>query len=365
DMKKIFAISMFSVLAVLGTMEAHATLGTQHVFDGGAGGNFNIATMNAVVPRYANDSDTVLITDEFGRVQFADTINQDQVSGLTDALAGKVDDTQVANAAADVASGDMDTMVPTVQRMANAIAEAVESGVGAVDLSSRVAVDQGTEKANQVLVTGADGKVTTATTITQAQVENLSTDLDAKFDKANVIDVNETVDLKPEDLPGKVYGADVMYFKDVIMAGIISGEESIPYDIMGDDGAVVTSLKTPDKHSIIDGINSVYDVVKINKTDIGNKVDKAQVVASDGLDMNGSELADDLTPDDIVPTVGMVGANFIPNVSNSYVVSTDSDYWGEETQGKAPAGSYIITVDVDQNGNATYHWVQYYGSDPV
>lgn len=288
-MKKIFAISVLSIMTVLSSNAWAGDISLKEAYGLGSAADYNIATVQFVeerannlyeaigerVSKYNRDQrQKVVTTDANGYVQFSDAIDQDQVSGLTDALAGKVDDTQIANADADVADGDMDTMVPTVQRMANAIADAVSTGVGAVDLSSRVAVNQGTEKANQVLVTDADGKVTTASTITQAQVENLGTDLAAKFNAA-------------------------------------------------------------------------------------------QVVTSEWVDMNGNELSDDLTADQIVPTVANVEANFIPNVSNSYVVSTDSQYWGEETQGKAPAGSYIITVDVDQNGNATYHWVQYYGSDPV
>lgn len=264
-MKRIFAVSVLSIMTVVSSNAWAQDVNGQDVFSMGSGANYNIATtgyvQNNFVSGFDNASNRVLTTDTYGDVQFVSAIEQGQVSGLTDALAGKVDNTQIANAAADV-EGKMDTMVPTVQRMANAIADAVSTGVGAVDLSSRVAVDQGTEKANQVLVTDADGKVTTATTITQAQVENLSTDLAAKFDAANVIDASEFDNVKPEDLTGKVYGADTVYLKDLLLAGAISGKESIPYDIMHEDGSIVTSLQTPDKHSIIDGINSVYEEVQ-------------------------------------------------------------------------------------------------------
>lgn len=371
-MKKIFAISVLSIMTVLSSNAWASDVSVKEAYGLGSAADYNIATVKFVgetaVPQWAgwHNENKVLRTDGNSNVIFSDTIDQDQVSGLTDALAGKVDDTQIADADAPVTAAKMDTMVPTVQRMANAIADAVSTGVGAVDLSSRVAVEQGTEKANQVLVTGADGKVTTATTITQAQVENLTTDLAAKFDAANVIDASELENVKPEELTGKVYGADVTYLKDVLLSGAIAGQESIPYDIMHEEGSIVTTLHTPDRHSIIDGINSVYDVVKTNQTDIGNKVDKAQVVTSEWLDMNGNEISDDLTTDQLVPTVANVEANFIPNVSDGYVVSRDgSSMYGDPTQGKAPAGSYIITVDVDQNGNTAYHWVQYKGSDPV
>ena len=366
-MKKIFAISVLSIMTVLSSNAWANDTSVKEAYGIGSAADYNIATVRFVqgtaVPKWAgwDNENKILVTNGNSNVIYTDTINQNQVSGLTDALAGKVDDTQIANAAATVSTGKMDTMVPTVQRMANAIADAVSTGVGAVDLSSRVAVNQGTEKANQVLVTDADGKVTTATTITQAQVENLSTDLDAKFDKANVIDANETENVKPEDLTGKVYGADVVYLKDLLLAGAISGEESIPYDIMHEEGSIVTSLQTPDKHSIIDGINSVYNVVKTNKTDIGNKVDKAEVIKADGTTTLAGTTVDATTldKDTVAPTIANVEANFIPNVSDSYVESRDDGgAWGE---GKAPQGSYIITVDVDANGEATYRWIAYDG----
>jgi len=362
-MKKIFAISVLSIMAVVSS-NAWATTDTDIGWAYGIGSsanNYNIATVDYVrrnaVTSGGHTPDSIVTTDKYGDVQFADTINQDQVSGLTDALAGKVDDTQIANAAATVADANMDTMVPTVQRMANAIADAVSTGVGAVDLSSRVAVNQGTEKANQVLVTDADGKVTTATTITQAQVENLSTDLAAKFDKANVIDVNGTVDLKPEDLPGKVYGADVMYFKDVIMAGIISGEESIPYDVGHEDGSIITSLETPDKHSLIDGINSVYDVVKTNKTDIGNKVDKAEVIKADGTTTLAGTTVDAATldKDAVAPTIANVEANFVPNLpSVTYNMSRETTV---NSATDLQPGSYSLVVDVWGDKSVSYRWV--------
>lgn len=361
-MKKIFAISVLSIMTVLSSNAWASDTSVKEAYGLGSAADYNIATVKFVgetaVPQWAgwHNENKVLRTDGNSNVIFSDTIDQDQVSGLTDALAGKVDDTQIADADAPVTAAKMDTMVPTVQRMANAIADAVSTGVGAVDLSSRVAVDQGTEKANQVLVTGDDGKVTTATTITQAQVENLSTDLAAKFDAANVIDASEFDNVKPEDLTGKVYGADVVYLKDVLLAGAISGEESIPYDIMHEDGSIVTSLQTPDKHSLIDGINSVYDVVKTNKTDIGNKVDKAEVIKADGTTTLAGTTVDaaSLNKDTVAPTIANVEENFAPRVAEVAYNNGENTYI--EKPSDLPYGSYALVVDVYED-TTTYRWV--------
>lgn len=235
-MKKIFAISVLSIMTVLSSNAWANDVSVKEAYGLGSAADYNIATVRFVqgtaVPKWAgwDNENKILVTNGNSNVIFSDTINQGQVSGLTDALAGKVDDTQIANAAATVSTANMDTMVPTVQRMANAIAAAVESGVGSVDMSSKV-------------------------------------------DKTQVIKANGTTTLA----------------------------------------------------------ETTVDAATLDK-------------------------------DAVAPTIANVEANFVPNVSNSYVVSTGSSPYGEEAQGKAPAGSYIITVDVDENGKATYHWIAYDGS---
>lgn len=359
-MKRIFAVSVLSIMTVVSSNAWAGDTSLKEAYGNGSAADYNIATVKFVDGNYVsskdNASNSILTTNNNGRVIFSSTIDQGKVSGLGDALDGKVDDTQIANAAATVTTAKMDTMVPTVQRMANAIADAVSTGVGAVDLTSRVAVDQGTDKANRVLVTGDDGKVTTATTITQAQVENLGTDLAAKFDAANVIDLNDTEDLKPEDLVGKVYGADTVYVKDLLLSGAIAGRESIPYDIMHEDGSIVTTLQTPDRHSIIDGINSVYDVVKTNKTDIGNKVDKAEVIKANGTTTLAGTTVDATTldKDTVAPTIANVEENFAPRVAEVAYNNGKNTYI--EKPSDLPYGSYALVVDVYED-ETTYRWV--------
>lgn len=245
-------------------------------------------------------------------------------------IANKVDKTDIAEKGETVSDANSDKMVPSVARMAQAIADAVSTGVGAVDLNSRVAVDQGTGNANKVMVTGADGKVTAATTIAQDKVENLTTDLSGKIGKTQVLTS------KAQDMNGNNVEADAAANPDAYVATW---------------GAVEAKVES-EVGSLEDNLND----------DFAKKVDKTDVIKADGTSTMGGTSATDIDKDAVVPTVANVEANFIPNVSDSYVVSTNGDLYGDEVQGKAPAGSYIITVDVDENGKATYHWIAYNGS---
>ncbi|MBR2342591.1 MAG: hypothetical protein IKA73_03975 [Alphaproteobacteria bacterium] len=78
------------------------------------------------------------------------------------------------------------------------------------------------------------------------------------------------------------------------------------------------------------------------------------VVRSTGQALNGiADISDDVAakPDKYIPTVGMVEANFVPNVATTY----KDDYFREATDTMQP-GLYTIMVEVDENGNKTFIW---------
>ncbi len=92
----------------------------------------------------------VVTTDATGKVQVSTVISQDQVDGLKEALGALPTDTAVA---------------------------------GKVDK------DQGTGNENKVVITGADGLITTSATIEQSQVNGLTDVLGAKADSQTVTDL--------------------------------------------------------------------------------------------------------------------------------------------------------------------------------
>ena len=90
------------------------------------------------------------------------------------------------------------------------------------------------------------------------------------------------------------------------------------------------------------------------KPDTSGLVDKAQVIKSD--DKALSDGATDLSStnaDQIVPTVGAVEANFVPNVAVDYY---NGAMWGNSETLREP-GAYLLMVIVDENGNKSYRWV--------
>ncbi|MBR2342589.1 MAG: hypothetical protein IKA73_03965 [Alphaproteobacteria bacterium] len=220
-MKKIFAISVLSIMTVLSSNAWASDTSVKEAYGLGSGADYNIATVKFVgetaVPQWAgwHNENKVLRTDGNSNVIFSDTIDQDQVSGLTDALAGKVDDTQIANAAATVATGNMDTMVPTVQRMANAIAAAVESGVGSVDMSSKV---------DKAQVIKANGTTTLAgTTVDAANLDkdtvaptiaNVEENFAPRVAEVAYNNGQNTYIEKPSDLPYGSYALVVDVYED-------------------------------------------------------------------------------------------------------------------------------------------------------
>lgn len=92
----------------------------------------------------------VVTTDAAGKVQVSTVISQDQVDGLKEALQALPTDVTVA---------------------------------GKVDK------DQGTGNENKVVITGADGFITTSATIEQSQVNGLTDALGAKADSQTVTDL--------------------------------------------------------------------------------------------------------------------------------------------------------------------------------
>ena len=59
-----------------------------------------------------------------------------------------------------------------------------------------------------------------------------------------------------------------------------------------------------------------------------------------------------------IPSVNAVAANFVPSEPTSYV-NTYGGEFSEHGMGKPVAGSYVLTADVDDDGNVTYRWIGY------
>lgn len=59
-----------------------------------------------------------------------------------------------------------------------------------------------------------------------------------------------------------------------------------------------------------------------------------------------------------VPSINAVSQSFVPSVPTSYV-HTYGDDFSESGTGKPVAGSYVLTADVDDDGNVTYRWIGY------
>lgn len=59
-----------------------------------------------------------------------------------------------------------------------------------------------------------------------------------------------------------------------------------------------------------------------------------------------------------VPTINTVATSFVPSLPSEYV-NTWGDDFSETGTGKPVAGSYVLTADVDDDGNVTYRWIGY------
>ena len=173
--------------------------------------------------------------------------------------------------------------------------------------------------------------------------------LDSKVGKASVVDIDNATDLMSADsvdeLKGKVVGADafvgVNKFMTLIYNTAITGSEEI-LDLGGGDMGtnVVPNLEAPNKESIVGGINSVYDVVKTNQTNIGNKVDKTDVAEK-------GETVADANSDKMVPTVARMD-DAISTAVSAGVKSVDLSSRVPVAQGASNKNAVMIT---DEQGN--------------
>ncbi|MBR2483088.1 MAG: hypothetical protein IKB49_04370 [Alphaproteobacteria bacterium] len=59
-----------------------------------------------------------------------------------------------------------------------------------------------------------------------------------------------------------------------------------------------------------------------------------------------------------VPSLNAVAQTFVPSEPTSYV-NTYGGEFSEHGMGKPVRGSYVLTADVDDNGNITYRWIGY------
>lgn len=98
----------------------------------------------------------------------------------------------------------------------------------------------------------------------------------------------------------------------------------------------------------------------VDGIDTSGLVEKAQVVTSEGDDMNGNPISGELTPDQVVPTFANVEANFAPRIGDAMYEGTpggrDSTV-GEIDVTNLPRGEYSVIVSVDDSGNVSFRWV--------
>lgn len=81
-----------------------------------------------------------------------------------------------------------------------------------------------------------------------------------------------------------------------------------------------------------------------------NVADYAVQVQSTGVTAEEGEMH--------VPTINTVAASFVPSLPSEYVDTYGGEFSKTGT-GKPVAGSYVLTADVDDNGNVTYRWIGY------
>lgn len=105
--------------------------------------------------------------------------------------------------------------------------------------------------------------------------------------------------------------------------------------------------------------DSIADAVA--GVDTSGLVAKTQVETSAGVDMNGNAISGELTPDKIVPTVGMVEANFAPRIADAAYIGTPggtaSVVGNIDDVTNLPSGEYSVIVSVDGSGNVSFRWV--------
>ena len=184
-MKKIFAVSILSLMTVITASDALAN----------ASPNYNLATVEYVeekvgdvfwndvvrVMDVANDGEQV---SDAGKDQYVPSVARME-NAISEATANidmstKVDKTSVISSTGTVTSDD--TQIPTVKRVESRI----EDALGWVK-DTVVAIDQGAEKKDQILVTDSVGAVKTVPQIGMEQVADLEGALNSKVANEQIV----------------------------------------------------------------------------------------------------------------------------------------------------------------------------------
>ena len=125
----------------------------------------------------------IVTTDETGTITSVAAIEQDQVTGLTDALEAK------ANTA------DIPTAVSELTNDSGYLTNADMTGYAkTTDLDAKQNKNIGADNSGKILTVGADGNITTSATIDQARVAGLTDALAAKVDDTELTTINKTIE---------------------------------------------------------------------------------------------------------------------------------------------------------------------------
>lgn len=119
-----------------------------------------------------------------------------------------------------------------------------------------------------------------------------------------------------------------------LLAGVGSGHAAIPSTDYVDQG-----LET-----------------KVDDTQIMPAADSAEVATYAGTVQSTGET--EAYADTLVPSLNAVAQSFVPSVPTEYVNTAGGEY-SETGTGKPVAGSYVLTADVDDDGNVKYRWIGY------
>ena len=125
----------------------------------------------------------IVTTDETGTITSVAAIEQDQVTGLTDALEAKAD------------AGDIPTAVSELTNDSGYLTNADMTGYAkTTDLDAKQNKNIGADHSGKILTVGADGNITTSATIDQARVAGLTDALAAKVDDTELTTINQTIE---------------------------------------------------------------------------------------------------------------------------------------------------------------------------
>ena len=125
----------------------------------------------------------IVTTDETGTITSVAAIEQSQVTGLTDALAGKA------------STADIPTAVSELTNDSGYLTNADMTGYAkTTDLDAKQNKNIGADHSGKILTVGADGNITTSATIDQARVAGLTDALAAKVDDTELTTINQTIE---------------------------------------------------------------------------------------------------------------------------------------------------------------------------